>query len=342
MDIFNELNQYTNQIKDRISASAAAICVMKDNEIVHEWYSGFHHFHKGARVVDVNSQFNVYSTRVTYVGLAAAIAIHDGAIKSLDDPISNYLTNYDSNVLGSSTIRHLVTRTTGLHFKGEAVIRKFDQGKSFEGKRPEILASIIKTATGKTVAEIINERVFKPMGMNQTEWRTAGKESLVCDITDPNGYPTIRLESDEGSDRNLYVSARELTLWGNLHLNKGFFQGNQVLPKEIFENVTSVMTPSSLPSHLPRLGFFWWIQDKDVINSEIGPELPDGSYQILGASGCSCTVIPKYKAVVVRMTNSLWTFGGKNGFDYITDIQRFGNLSVTALELYSETASTHN
>jgi CubicO group peptidase (beta-lactamase class C family) len=338
MDFFNKLDQYTNEIKDRIAASAAAICVMKDNKIVHEWYSGFHHFHKGARKVDELSQFNVYSTRVTYVGLAAAIAIHDGAI-SLDEPISSYLMNYDSNILGNTTIRHLVTRTTGLQFQCNGVVRKFEAGTSFEGKRPEILAAIIKNATGKTVAEIINERVFKPLGMIQTEWRTAGKETLVCDINDPNSYPTLRLESDEGSDRNLYVSARELAQWGNLHLNKGSFQGQQILPNELFENVTSVITPSSLPPHLPRLGLFWWIQDKNVKNSEMGSDLPEGSYQILGASGCSCTVIPKHKAVVVRMTNSLWTFGGKNGFDYISDIQRFGNLTCTALNQYSTVTS---
>lgn len=32
------------------------------------------------------------------------------------------------------------------------------------------------------------------MGITQSEWRTAGKESLVCDINDPNSYPTLRLE----------------------------------------------------------------------------------------------------------------------------------------------------
>jgi len=337
VDIFNSLDQYTKQIKDRIAASAAAVCVIKDNEIIHEWYSGNHHFHNGARNVDEFSQFNVYSTRVTYVGLAAAIAINDGAVKSLDDPISKYLSFYDNNILGTTTIRHLVTRTTGLQFQGNgSVVRKFKEGTSFEGKKPEILAAIIKNATGKTVAEIINERVLKPLGLTQTEWRTEGKETLVCDINDPNSYPILRLESNEGSDRNLYVTARELALWGNLHLNRGSFKGQQILPKDLFENVTSIMTPNTLPIHLPRLGYFWWIQDKNVTNSEIGPDLPEGTYQILGASGCSCTVIPNHKAVVVRMTNSLWTFGGKNGFDYIADIQKFGNLVEQALNEYSK------
>ncbi|RKN80571.1 serine hydrolase domain-containing protein [Paenibacillus ginsengarvi] len=336
VDIFNSLDQYTEQIKNRIAASAAAVCVIKDNEIIHEWYSGNHHFHSGARKVDASSQFNVYSTRVTYVGLAAAIAINDGAIQNLDDPISKYLSIYNNDILGNTTLRHLVTRTTGLQFQGNGgVVRKFEEGTSFEGKKPEILATIIKNATGKTVAEIINERVLKPLGLTRTEWRTEGKETLVCDINDPNSYPTLRLESNEGSDRNLYITARELALWGNLHLNKGAIKGKQILPKEIFQSVSSIMTPNTLPVHLPRLGYFWWIQDKNVSNSEIGPDLPEGTYQIFGASGCSCTVIPNHKAVVVRMTNSLWTFGGKNGFDYIADIQRFGNLVEQALNEYS-------
>lgn len=84
------------------------------------------------------------------------------------------------------------------------------------------------------------------------------------DINDPNSYPTLRLESNEGSDRNLYVSARELALWGNLHLNRRIMDGKSILPLEVFDNVTSVVTPSSLPTHLPRLGYFWWIQNENT------------------------------------------------------------------------------
>jgi hypothetical protein len=47
--VFSTLNEYTEQIQNRIAASAGALCIIKDNKIIHEWYSGFHHFHKGAR-----------------------------------------------------------------------------------------------------------------------------------------------------------------------------------------------------------------------------------------------------------------------------------------------------
>jgi CubicO group peptidase (beta-lactamase class C family) len=328
---FEKIVDYASRIQREIAASAAGICIMQNNEIIHEWYDGYHHFKKGARKVQADSQFNVYSTRVTYVGLAAAIAIQEGKIGSMDDPLSNYLDEYDQEVLGGTTIRHLITRTTGLRFKGNEVRRVGEPGTVFEGKRPEILAKVVRKATGQSVADIIHERVFKPLGWTRTEWATAGKETLVCDIQTPDGYPSLRLDSSEGDERNLYVSTRELAFWGNLHLTRGFVDGRQVLPAQIFDIATLTHTPATLPAQYPRIGLFWWIQNKAVAECEIGRQIPEGSYQIMGASSCSCLVMPSYNAVAVRMYNSLWKYG-QDDFDHIADIQTFGDMAAQLLQ----------
>ncbi|GIN58273.1 hypothetical protein J8TS2_25920 [Lederbergia ruris] len=175
--------------------------------------------------------------------------------------------------------------------------------------------------------------MFKPLNWTNTGWVIEGKNNLVCDIDSSKSYPTLRIGSNSGDERNLYVSARELAYWGNLHLNKGVFEGRSILPQEIFELTTSVQSPNSFPHQLPKFGFLWWVKDGDVSVSynELGSELPDGSYQILGASGCSCTVIPEYNAVAVRMSNSLNAYENL-GFDYIKDIQMFGNLVISSLK----------
>ncbi|MBS4220020.1 beta-lactamase family protein [Bacillus sp. FJAT-49711] len=331
-DVFKDITAYTERVKQEMSASGAALVIMKDNNIVHEWYSGTHHFEKGAKNIDYTSQFNVYSIRVTYVGLAIAIAVYEGHL-NLEDKISNYLHELDKEILGETTIRHLLTRCTGLNIKSDKVQRVFDLGTNIEGKKPELLAKILHKATGKTVNEILTDRVFKPLNWTNTEWVTEGKNNLVCDIQSPNSYPTLRIGSNIGDERNLYVSARELALWGNLHLNKGSWDGRQILSEEIFNLVTSVQSPSTLPNQLPKFGFLWWIKDSEVSFkfNELGSELPEGSYQILGASGCSCTVIPKLNAVAVRMYNSLYTYENE-GFDYIKDIQNFGDLAFSSLK----------
>jgi CubicO group peptidase (beta-lactamase class C family) len=331
---FESITKYTEETKDKMHSSGAALVIMKDNEIVHEWYSGSHHFETGARNIDPSSQFNVYSTRVTYVGLAAALAVFEGHI-DLEDKLSDYFIELDKEILGETTVRHLVTRSTGLKIKNDTVQRVFDSGTNIEGKRPDLLAKIVRKATGKTVNQILTEKVIKPLGWKSTEWATEGKSTLVCDIHSPDSHPSIRIGSNVGDGRNLYVNSRELALWGSLHLNKGFMDGKQILPEEVFDLSTTIQSPGEMGGNLPKFGLFWWLKDKQVSwdYNELGPDLPEGSYQILGASGCACLVIPRYNAVAVRMYNSLYTYQNKD-FDHIEDIQTFGNLIVKELQLF--------
>lgn len=331
-DAFKDLTLYTEEVRRDMNASGSALVIMKDNKIVHEWYSGRHHYEQGAIQINSNSRFNVYSVRVTYIGFAIALAIYEGLL-NLDDKLSDYLDEYNKDTLGDATIRHLLTRCTGLKFENRTVYRVSDLGTTIEGKRPEILAKILYKATGRTVNEVLSNRVFKPLNWTNTGWVTEGNKNLVCDIDTLKNYPTLRIGSNIGDERNLYVSARELAFWGNLHLNKGIFENRSILPQEIFELITTVQSPNALPHQLPKFGFLWWVKDGEVSvdYNELGSELPAGSYQILGASGCSCTVIPEYNAVAVRMYNSLNAYE-KLGFDYIKDIQMFDNLVISNLK----------
>ncbi|WP_231893434.1 serine hydrolase domain-containing protein [Rossellomorea aquimaris] len=328
---FNAIDNYNERMKHLNSSSGAAFVLMKDNKIIHEWYSGTHHFGEGARKIDRSSQFNVYSTRVTYIGLAVALAIYEGYL-NLEDRLSDYFNELDKEALGETTIRHLLTRCTGLRIEEDQAWRIFDSGTNIEGKRPDLLAKILVKATGKTVSEHLTEKVFKPLQWKHTDWMTEGKSTLVSDIHSPLDYPTLRLGSNAGDERNLYISARELAYWGKLHLNKGMFNDKQILPKEVFELTTTTQSPSSLPKECPKFGFLWWIKDHETAcdYNELASRLPEGSFQILGASNCSCTVIPKYNAVAVRMNNSLYTPPIEE-YNYLDDIQTFGNLVVSIL-----------
>ena len=143
-ETFKDLTTYTEKIRRDMKASGSALVIMKDNKIVHEWYSGEHHFEQGAKRITSDSRFNVYSVRVTYVGLAIAIAINEGLLK-LDDKLSDYLMEYSKETLGETTIRHLLTRSTGLKFEKNNVYRAFDLGSDIEGKKPEILANLTQS-----------------------------------------------------------------------------------------------------------------------------------------------------------------------------------------------------
>lgn len=311
-DPFHGLRSHMKTMKSTMKASGAALVVMKDNRVVEEWYDGFHHDRTGARSIDASSRFNVYSVRVTYIALAAAICIEEGSIH-LHDPLNDYLPG----IPGEATVQHLLTRSTGLKWtdgKAEAVA---PPGTVLEGKRPDLVAAFIQKATGQTIREILHERLIDPMGWSHTDWMGEAAEHLVCDVSSL-GYPTIRLGADDGTDRNLFVNARELAEWGALHVMGGMKEGKRIIPENVIREVTTPVHRSGQPS----FGYFWWLKEGQSRHpqNELGETLPDGSFQIFGASGCACLVIPEYRAVAVRLFNSLY-----EGYDYLADIRGFGD-----------------
>jgi CubicO group peptidase (beta-lactamase class C family) len=319
-DAFEELNQYTLGIKNVIAASAASTFVIHNERIVNEWYAGHHdhdrHDYRGnRRLVDAESRFHIASTRKTYLGFAISLALYEGKLNSVNDYVTEYLTELDKSLLGHTTIRHLLTHTHGLQGQHK---RLFPPGTDWKYNNTgvNLLIRIIQQVFGQPLAQVLEERVFKPYGFIETGWLKENNEQLVWLNEDGMG--------DQSAEANLYVSTRELAYWGYIHLTKGKFKGEQVIPSSVFEQAVSIATPSDLDEMLPRNGFFWWVQDRPRPLSELGHQLPVGSYQSLGLYGNALLVIPEYNVVAVRMYNQ--TAPNPPGYDYIKDIQHFGDM----------------
>jgi CubicO group peptidase (beta-lactamase class C family) len=167
----------------------------------------------------------------------------------------------------------------------------------------------------------MDKRVFIPGGLRETGWRKLENEKLI--------WLNETYAGDQGGEANLFVSTRELAYWGYLHLTKGTLKGKQIIPSEIFKQAISIVTPPNLDECLPRQGFFWWIQDQPRPISELGNDLPKGTFQSLGFYGNACLVIPECKAVVVRMLNQ--TESNPEGYDYLEDIKTFGNIAYSCI-----------
>lgn len=87
---YQKLITWVEDIKEQNHCSASALLILKDDEMVVEHYSGSHSNIEGSSPISQFSQFNVASTRKSYLGLAVAYAFHEGKIKSLDDYAGNY------------------------------------------------------------------------------------------------------------------------------------------------------------------------------------------------------------------------------------------------------------
>lgn len=300
---------------------------MKDNQILLEHYSGYHTNSSESRVIDENSQFNVASARKSYLGLAVAYAIYEGKIFSLDDRVSVYIDEVDCELLGNTTLRHLVTHTHGLNQdENGKIFREFEPGEgwSYRGINVEWMTLVIQKLYNKPFTLLLKERVFNPMNLSKTAWKTEGHEELVKVIIDPKkpGVPVLG-STYNGMESNLFVSTREFAYWGNLHLNNGLIEGVQIVPKEVIELTSQIHSPILKDESLPENGLFWYVQGDSKSRSEIGERVPKGSQQIIGVTGPTLLIIPQYNVVVAKMYNKRYNYGQGN---YLFYLREFSNL----------------
>lgn len=326
---YDKLISWVENIKEKNHSSAAALCIIKDNKIVLEHYSGYHTNTSTNKRVTASSQFNVASARKSYLGLMIAYALYEGKINSIDDEAIKYFKDFDPVLLGKTTIRHLVTHSHGLEETNDGTIfREFEpgQGWAYRDINVRMMTRLIYQLYNKSFPELLKERVFKHANFQETGWRVQQDENLVEVVNDPNEDAISAIGTvDDGTEKKLFVSAREFAYWGNLHLNQGVLNGKQIVPKEVIEIATSLQSPTFTNNELPQNGLFWFVQNESAQLSELGERVPKGSYQILGITGPTILVIPEYNVVVAKMYNKRYNYGGDN---YLYYLREFSNLVV--------------
>ncbi|GED72636.1 penicillin-binding protein [Brevibacillus reuszeri] len=330
-DRFQEALIHVQDTYNTVVGTGAAFLVIHNGAIVCEQYWGRQGTDAHARAIQPDTQFHVASVRKSYIGFAVAYAVYHGHISSIDDPVMKYLPELDSLLLNGTTLRHLLTHTHGLHMKNDELIREFAPGLSwsYRGAGIDMLTRIVKETTGKTVAQVLSENVFEPLGFTQSGWYGTMHDKLVDVIRLPNDTSWRTSESTAGDQMNMYVSTRELAYWGYLHLNQGMIDGRQVVDKEMFELATSLQSPELRDKNLPQNGYLWFVKDLPANLTEIGDHVPKDSYQILGYTGVTLLVIPHHELVAVRMFNS---FGSPPGYDYLADVRGFGDRIMQCIE----------
>ncbi|ARO62655.1 Penicillin-binding protein [Bacillus cereus] len=301
--------------------------MIKDNKIVLEHYSGYHSNTSTSKKVTESSQFNVASARKSYLGLMIAYALYEGKINSIDDEAIKYFKDFDPALLSKTTIRHLVTHSHGLEETNDRTIfREFEPGQSWAYRdiNVRMMTRLIYQLYNKSFPELLKERVFKPANFQETGWRVQRDENLVDVVNNPNEDAISEIGTvDDGTEKNLFVTAREFAQWGNLHLNQGRIDDKQIVRKEVIKYATSLQSPTYINKELPQNGLFWFIQNEPARLSELGERVPKGAYQILGITGPTILVIPEYNVVVAKMYNKRYNYGGDN---YLYYLREFSNL----------------
>ena len=210
---------------------------------------------------DENSVFTLQSTSKSVTSAILGIAIDKGYIEGVDVPISNYfpqILESGSEYKNQITIWHLLTHTTGLEasdtanwnewlasdnwvdyvLNSPAVSRPGTVFNYFTGNT-HLLSAIIQEATGQTAYEFGKEYLFDKLDM----------DSVEC-TTDPQGIS----DGGNGFAMNIYDMAK----FGQLYLNNGVWEGEQIIFSEWIEQSTTLQFDRSSGS--ADYGYQWWVR----------------------------------------------------------------------------------
>ncbi len=243
------------------------------------------------------SKHNIYSCTKSVVSALVGIAIDQGYIEGLQQPILSFfpqrtIANRDVNK-EAMTLEHLLTMTTGFRCQDSYLYRwsglnqmresedwvqfvldlpmEGEPGERFEycNGASHLLSGIIQETTGMSANEYALEHLFGPLGISDVDWSSSPQGISV-------GYSELRLRP------------QDMAKIGVLYLNEGRWDGEQIVPSEWVNSSTSQYISATLED---GYGYQWWVDDSSM-------------YLALGYRGQFIFVIPE-KEMVVVFTSSL-------------------------------------
>ena len=250
----------TNKVNKLIDMSfndnaTLGVVVIKNGKIIGERYAANY---------NSESHGTSWSMAKSYYAALIGISIELGEIKSLDDPVANYLEYYNDE-RSSITIRDLLDMSSGLEFPEHEHEKMFfqkdhlaysknvgvekDAGIKFEYNNTNsmIIGDILFSVTGKKADQLLSERILDPIGATDYKlWKDeAGNVLTYCCVD---------------------MSARNYSKFGLLFARNGNWNGNQIIPKEFVDETFQVvwdLTPQWWTDSKRGYSLHWWISKYD-------------------------------------------------------------------------------
>jgi CubicO group peptidase (beta-lactamase class C family) len=275
--------------------------VIKDGKIVDERYFD------GA---SDKSKFTSWSVAKSFTSTLVGLALSDGKIKSIDEPVTNYLPELRGSGYDGVPIKDILEMSSGVKFDEEygkgasdvmimwrktmdeesetqaAYAKSLGRAEApgtrfvYRSVDTAVLGMLLKRVTGESLADMLSRRIWQPLGMEaDATWLTDGPgpgatEAAYCCIN---------------------ARLRDYGRFGLLFLNHGRAQGKQIVPASWVAQATTPHSPAVqwgrlFPSDPGAYGYQWWL-------IEPGAQYP---YSAEGVFFQFIYVMPKYNVVIAK------------------------------------------
>lgn len=296
-DSKNKKKQIRQSFEDYLSANkTVAFLIIRNDSIIYENY--FNDYNEASIV-------NSFSMAKSFLSALLGIAIEEGYIESTQQAITDYLPELKENGFDQITIDHLLDMRSGIKFS-ESYINPFGEVASFyygtnlrkqisklkleitpgmvtnyRSVDTQLLGLLIERALKtRTLSQYLEEKIWQPLGMEyDATWsldqKKNGLEKAYCCLN---------------------ARARDFAKFGRLYLNKGNWNGVQIVPESWVEESTKIDTTKDDDWYYNNQ---WWIYENEVFAAE-------------GHLGQFISVHPQSNMIFVRLGSnwgktSAWT-----------------------------------
>lgn len=227
-----------------VSTETTAFIVIKDGVLIYEDYFN------GSQRDSIHTSFSVAKSFVSFL---VGKSLEDGFIGSLDDSITLYLPELTDTRFEKITIGHLLQMSSGIHYR-EGLLTMGDDAKTYyspnlrelalretrvisspgqyfwyNNYNPLLLGMALERSTGMSIADYVSKTLWIPLGMEyEASWSIDSKK---------HGF--------EKMESGLNACSIDYAKFGQLYLNQGMWQGNQIIGE-------NWVWKSTAPNHVYR------------------------------------------------------------------------------------------
>ena len=270
-----EVNQLMDFVKIPEFNTQAAILI-QGNYIIAEYYGEGY---------DKSSLVTSWSVAKSFTSTLIGIAIDEGYINSINDPITNYLPEWKGKDQDNILLKHLLAMQSGMddhplagvvfstnmvkYSLDRDVLRPPETAFSYSNEDSMLLGEILENATGFSVQDYADKKLFNILEIEDKWW------------TDQAGNTVTYAGLD--------MNPRDFAKFGLMVAQDGKWENKEVVSSEWLETATNNY------NDLAPYGFQWWTSNSPV----------EKEYDFFSAKGLDGQLIyvwPEIDLVFVRFT----------------------------------------
>ncbi len=272
----NDLDGYIEKSRRDWEIPGLAVAIVKDDSLILAKGYGIKEIGKEEEV-DEHTLFAIASNTKAFTASLLGVLVEEGKL-DWDDRVIDCMPNfhmYDPYVTGEITIRDLLTHRSGLptfggdhiwigntHNREEIILRLryLEPSASFRSKYQYqnlmflVAGQIIPAVSGQSWDEAIEERIFEPLGMSESNTsvrylKDAGNVATPHEIVEgkllPIAYDNMDATAPAGA---INSNAVDMAKWMRLNLNGGRFEGERILSPEVMKELHATQFPLEVSS----------------------------------------------------------------------------------------------